>query len=75
MYVEGLKIGSAADEVFKALKPVLSRKDIFGVDLVEAGLGERVCRYFFDLVDHPGCIRETLHLVANNALWEIKTSI
>jgi fructuronate reductase len=43
-----------------ALRPVLSNKKIFAVDLYEAGLGEKVEGYFEELVAGPGAIRAVL---------------
>ncbi|GEK88856.1 fructuronate reductase [Alkalibacterium putridalgicola] len=42
------------------LKPILSRKDIFGVDLYRVGLADKVTGYFKQLNEGPGAIRETL---------------
>mgnify|MGYP003623677152 CR=1 FL=1 len=43
------------------LRPILSDPTIFGVDLYEAGLGERVEGYFTEMMAGPGAIRKTLH--------------
>lgn len=58
-YVEGVKLGADvnAEEV---LKPVLENKEIFGVDLYEIGMAEKVCGYFREMIQGPGAIRETL---------------
>ncbi len=42
------------------LQPILSNATIFGVDLYEAGLGEKVEGYFEELVAHKGAVRKTL---------------
>ena len=42
------------------LAPILSDKSIFAVNLYEAGLGEKVERYFEELVAGPGAVAETL---------------
>lgn len=42
------------------LKPILSNANIFGVNLYEAGLGERVEGYFTELVSEKGAVRKTL---------------
>ncbi len=42
------------------LKPILSDKAIFGVDLYEAGLADKVLAYFGELVRGKGAVRETL---------------
>ncbi len=58
-YVVGAKLGATMD-VEAMLKPVLSDKAIFGVDLYEAGLADRVCGYFRELTAGPGAVRATL---------------
>ncbi len=58
-YVADIKLGDDVD-VEAALKKVLSDKSIFGVDLYEAGLAERVCGYFKELIAGPGAVRATL---------------
>ena len=58
-YVAGFKLGEAAD-VEAALKPVLEKKEIFGVNLYEVGLAETVITYFTELIAGPGAVRATL---------------
>ncbi len=48
---------ATADE----LKPVLARKDIFGIDLYEAGLSERITQLFNEMNEGPGKVRKVLH--------------
>ena len=43
------------------LKPILSRKDIFAVDLYESGLAERVTELFNEMNSASGKVREVLH--------------
>ena len=43
------------------LKALYSRKDVFGVDLYEAGLGERIEAMAAELFAGPGAVRRTLH--------------
>lgn len=43
------------------LKNLYSRKDVFGVDLYEAGLGERIEAMAAELYAGPGAVRKTLH--------------
>jgi fructuronate reductase len=43
-----------------ALKPILSDSRIFAVNLYEAGLGEKVERYFEELMTGPGAVRAAL---------------
>ena len=58
-YVAGFKLGEKAD-VETALKPVLENVKIFGVDLYEVGMAEKVCGYFEELIAGPGAVRATL---------------
>ena len=43
------------------MKQLYSRKDVFGVDLYEAGLGEQIEGYVKELYAGPGAVRKTLH--------------
>ncbi len=43
------------------LKALYSRKDVFGVDLYEVGLGERIEAMAAELFAGPGAVRRTLH--------------
>ena len=58
-YVAGIKLGENTD-VEEALEKVLKDKSIFGVDLYEVGLADRVCGYFKELTAGVGAVRETL---------------
>ena len=49
-----------AEEIFAALEPLLRNRTVFGVDLVEAGLADRVVGYFAELIAGPGAVRATL---------------
>ena len=58
-YVAGIKLGE--DVNAKAiLEKVLKDKTIFGVDLYEVGLADRVCEYFDELTAGVGAVRATL---------------
>ena len=57
-YVAGYQLGDTPDA--EALKALLRNETIFGVDLVEAGLAERVIAYFAELIAAPGAVRATL---------------
>lgn len=50
----------------KIIEPLLKRKDIFGVDLYQVGLAEKVLDYFEKLIDGPGAVRETLKWALSN---------
>ena len=46
---------------FSCLKALYTRKDVFGVDLYEAGLGEKIEAMVAELYAGPGAVRKTLH--------------
>lgn len=57
--LEGIQVGKP--ETYKGqLKPILSNKNIFGVDLYQAGIGEMVEGMFVEEIAGPGAVRETL---------------
>ncbi len=58
-YVAGFELGKEAD-VEKALKPVLENAKIFGVNLYEVGMADKVCGYFNELIAGKGAVRATL---------------
>ena len=58
--VAPLEIGKA-DQDWSALKKLYSRKDVFGLDLYEAGLGEQIEGMVKELYAGPGAVRATLH--------------
>lgn len=62
-YVKGFKLGEVPDsaKALERLLPLLKNKQIFGVDLEEAGLAERVVNLFCRELSGAGAVRETLH--------------
>ena len=58
--VAPLEIGKP-DQDWSPLKKLYSRKDVFGLDLYEAGLGEQIEGYVKELYAGPGAVRKTLH--------------
>ncbi len=58
-YVAGLELKEDQD-VESAVAPVLRMKQIFGVDLYEAGLAKTVCGYLKELTAGTGAVRATL---------------
>ena len=58
-YVAGCRLGEKPDP--EALRGLLSNRTIFGVDLYEAGLADRVLAYFTELCAGEGAVRRTLH--------------
>ena len=57
---EVLVAARAMNQGAELLKPLLTDKEIFGVDLFEAGLAGLVCRYFEEMVKGPGAVRSAL---------------
>ena len=55
----GAKLGAANDA--EILRPILSDASIFGVDLYEAGLAEKITGYWQELMAGTGAVRATLH--------------
>jgi fructuronate reductase len=58
-YVKGFRLGEKPD--CAKLEGLLRNKAVFGVDLVEAGLADRICGYFEELTAGVGAVRATLH--------------
>lgn len=58
-YVANFKLGEDAD-VNAALKPVFENEKIFGVNLYEVGMADKVCGYFKELISGTGAVRATL---------------
>jgi len=58
--VAPLEIGKPEQD-WSCLKKLYSRADVFGVNLYEAGLGERVEGMVKELYAGPGAVRSTLH--------------
>ncbi len=57
--VADIKLGEEVD-VEKLIGHILKDKTIFGVDLYEVGLADRVCGYFNELIAGAGAVRATL---------------
>ena len=58
--VAPLEVGKK-DQDYSCLKTLYSRKDVFGVDLYEAGLGEKIEGMVKELYAGKGAVRATLH--------------
>ena len=58
-YVTNITLGDKGPFHDK-LKPILSNASIFGVNLYDAGIGEKVEEYFEELVSKKGAVRDTL---------------
>ena len=49
------------EQDFSCLKNLYSRTDVFGLNLYEAGLGEKIEGMVAELYAGPGAVRKTLH--------------
>lgn len=58
--VAPLEIGKP-DQDWSCLRQLYTRKDVFGLDLYEAGLGEQIEGMVKELYAGPGAVRATLH--------------
>ena len=58
--VAPLEVGRA-DQDYSCLRQLFSRRDVFGLDLYEAGLGLRIEGMVRELFAGPGAVRRTLH--------------
>lgn len=62
-YVEAIRHGQTEfneQTIQKQIGPLLKQKEIFGADLYETGMADRVCRYFTEMTKGNGAVRETL---------------
>ena len=58
--VAPLELGKP-DQDFSCLRQLYTRKDVFGLDLYEAGFGEQIEGMVRELYAGPGAVRATLH--------------
>jgi len=58
-YVSDIKLDSA-ELVGDRLKPILSNEEIFGVNLYNVGLGEKIEGYFNEMISGVGAVKLTL---------------
>lgn len=61
-YITQIPIGeeSKGADVEAQLKPILENKEIFGVNLYEVGMADRVCDYFQEMLAGSGAVRTVL---------------
>ena len=60
-HLAGVKLGSQdAAAVHAAAQPILSNANIFGADLYEVGLAEKVEGMFLEMLAGPGAVRKTV---------------
>ncbi len=57
-HVKGIKLGDS--DVFEKIKPIITDKSLFGVDLCEVGLDKLVLEYFQMLIKDKNAVRQTL---------------
>lgn len=57
--LEGITLGDP-DSMGDKLKPLLSNRNIFGTNLYEAGIGEKIEALFAEEIAGPGAVRRTL---------------
>lgn len=59
-YLKDIAVGGLNEDIHGKLKPILSNEVIFGVNLYEAGLGEKIEEMFIGLTARKGAVREVL---------------
>ncbi len=64
-HVEGIELGYEGD-IKPHLEPILSDEKLMGMNLYEAGLGERIEVYFRELIGGRGAVRATLKKYLKN---------
>ncbi len=57
-HVKDIKLGDS--DVFEKIKPIITDKSLFGVDLCEVGLDKLVLEYFQMLIADKNAVRQTL---------------
>lgn len=62
--LEGIEVGKP-DSYKGQLKSILSNGNIFGMDLYEAGIGEKIEEMFLEEIAGPGAVRDTLKKYMN----------
>ncbi len=63
LYMDGLSLdddNNTEEKIENRIRPVLENKNIFGVNLYDAGLAPLVCIYFREMLAGPGAVRKTL---------------
>ncbi len=54
-----ISLGFSGD-VESVIRPILSNEQIFGVNLYEVGLSDKVCQYFSEMIAGSGAVQRTL---------------
>ncbi|MBQ1491785.1 MAG: mannitol dehydrogenase family protein [Blautia sp.] len=58
--LKDVKLGDGTEKIHDSLCPILSNANIFGMNLYEAGLGEKIEALFAEEIAGPGAVRATL---------------
>jgi fructuronate reductase len=59
--LSGITLGqTTTEDIHNKLEPILSNPSLFGLNLYEIGLGERVQEYFLQMIRGPGAVRKLL---------------
>ncbi len=60
-YISGIELGRNNKEmIHEAVKPILSNAEIFGCDLYEIGLGNKIEKMFTEMIAKEGSVRSTI---------------
>ena len=59
-YVADFRLGED-NEIKEKVLPLLKNKQIFGVDLEEIGMADKVCGYFKEMIQETGAVRKVLN--------------
>ena len=69
-YVAGLTLGETdREKITRAIHPILSNTSVFGFDMFETGLDEKVSGYFMEMLKGSGAVRETLKKYVTNGFF------
>jgi len=58
-YISGIKLGDV-ESVRDSLQPILTNEELFGVNLYQIGLGEKIEGYFKEMITGAGAVKATL---------------
>ncbi len=58
--LQGILQGVSLGDITSDVKDIISNKEIFGVDLYEVGLGDKIEEMFYEMLEGRGAIRRTL---------------
>lgn len=64
-YLSGIEFGKP-ESVKDQLKPILSNDKIFGIDLYQVGLADKIVAYFKEMIAGPGATRKALKKLVNS---------